>query len=148
MTGCVGSSADASGFTLGNAMVVPGTAQPGQTDQTPSPLPPRDDGTARPTAQTHRGTSPVAAGDATATPYRRPHHRHKSPPTGVGGASPARRPRHGANRRDGVKPVPVAAGTSGATPTSVTGTTGVVARRRDAQRDVRHSAVIDCRGRI
>src|SRR5712672_1024428 len=27
MTGCVGSSADSSGFTLSNAMVIPGTAQ-------------------------------------------------------------------------------------------------------------------------
>src|SRR4051812_23889838 len=40
MTGCVGSSADASGFTLGNAMVVPGTAQPGQTSPTASPVSP------------------------------------------------------------------------------------------------------------
>src|SRR5258708_2931588 len=41
LTGCVGGgSSDAKAITLTNALVIPGTPQPGQLDQTPSPLPP------------------------------------------------------------------------------------------------------------
>jgi hypothetical protein len=41
LTGCVGGGgSDAKAITLTNALVIPGTPQPGQLDQTPSPLPP------------------------------------------------------------------------------------------------------------
>ena len=41
LTGCVGGGgSEAKAITLTNALVIPGTPQPGQLDQTPSPLPP------------------------------------------------------------------------------------------------------------
>ena len=40
LTGCVGGGSDSKPITLSNALVVPGTPQPGQPDETPSPLPP------------------------------------------------------------------------------------------------------------
>jgi hypothetical protein len=112
LTGCVGSSADSSGFMLANAMVVPTTAQPGQT-ATSSPLPP---------ASTSAATQP-----ATATP---------PPPVSSAGtpppASPAQVPPPASPAQVGTTTAagaaagtPAAVGTSGTTPTSVTGTTGV-----------------------
>ena len=40
MTGCVGGGSDSKPITLSQALIIPGTPQPGQIDQTPSPLPP------------------------------------------------------------------------------------------------------------
>ena len=40
LTGCVAGGADERAITLSNALIVPGTPQPGQLDQTPSDLPP------------------------------------------------------------------------------------------------------------
>jgi hypothetical protein len=40
LTGCVGGGAESKPITLTNAMIIPGTAQPGQIDQTPSLVPP------------------------------------------------------------------------------------------------------------
>src|SRR4051812_1204841 len=40
MTGCVGSGPATKAITLSDAMIIPGTPQPGHIDQTPSPLPP------------------------------------------------------------------------------------------------------------
>lgn len=39
LTGCVGGGAASKPITLSQAMIVPGTSQPGQIDQTPSPIP-------------------------------------------------------------------------------------------------------------
>ena len=40
LTGCVGGGSDSKPITLSQALIIPGTPQPGQIDQTPSPLPP------------------------------------------------------------------------------------------------------------
>src|SRR5947209_787084 len=40
LTGCVGGGSQTNPITLSDAMIVPGTPQPGQIDQTPSPIPP------------------------------------------------------------------------------------------------------------
>ena len=40
LTGCVaGGGSEAKPITLSNALIIPGTSQPGQLDQTPSPVP-------------------------------------------------------------------------------------------------------------
>jgi hypothetical protein len=110
LTGCVGSSADSSGFMLGNAMVVPATAQPGQTAAA-SPVPP---------TSTSAATQP-----ATAVP---------APPVSSAGtpppASPAQVPPPATPAQTGATTAagaPTAVGTAGTAPTSVTGTSGVVA---------------------
>ena len=108
LTGCVGSSADSSGFTLGNAMVIPGTPQPGQIDQTPSPLLP----TVPPSATQATPAAPVPPATSAAAPP--PVTAPASPtPAGTTGTTSAG--------------TTATAGTSGTTPTSVTGTSGVVA---------------------
>jgi hypothetical protein len=40
LTGCVGGGTESKPITLSDALIVPGTPQPGQLDQTPSPVPP------------------------------------------------------------------------------------------------------------
>jgi len=40
LTGCVGGGTESKPITLSDALIVPGTAQPGQIDQTPSLIPP------------------------------------------------------------------------------------------------------------
>jgi hypothetical protein len=40
LTGCVGGGSEAKPITLSNALIVPGSPQPGQPDETPSPVPP------------------------------------------------------------------------------------------------------------
>jgi hypothetical protein len=41
MTGCVGGGEGSKPITLSNALIIPGTPQPGELDQTLSPLPPQ-----------------------------------------------------------------------------------------------------------
>jgi hypothetical protein len=132
MTGCVGSSADSSGFTLGNAMVIPGTAQPGQTDQTPPQLPPTvTSPSAQPPAAapmppaTSAAAPPPASAAAAPTQVSPPASTAQVPPRASAAQVPA--PATGAQLPPTSAGTPGAAGTSGTTPTSVTGTTGVVA---------------------
>jgi hypothetical protein len=40
LTGCVGGGSESKPITLSNALIVPGTPQPGQPDETSSPVPP------------------------------------------------------------------------------------------------------------
>jgi len=40
LTGCVAGGSESKPITLSNALIVPGTPQPGQPDETPSPVPP------------------------------------------------------------------------------------------------------------
>jgi len=40
LTGCVGGGSESKPITLSNALIVPGTPQPGQPGETPSPVPP------------------------------------------------------------------------------------------------------------
>jgi hypothetical protein len=113
LTGCVGSSAESSGFTLANAMVIPGTAQPGQPDQTPSSLPPTE------TSAATQATAVTPPSTPTASPAQVPP--AASPAQVPPPASPAQA---GATTAAGTA---ATAGTSGTTPPNVTGTTGVVA---------------------
>ena len=119
LTGCVGSSANSSGFTLGNAMVVPGTPQPGQIDQTPSPMPPTVSPTPTPTQVGAAAPAPPATvpPPAAASPAQVP------PPASVAQVPPPASPAQ--------VPPPTAAGTAavgtaGTTPPTVTGTSGIV----------------------
>ena len=125
MTGCVGTSADAPGFTLGNAMVIPGTAQPGQTDQTPPALPPT---VTSPTAQAPAATPATPPASAAAAPAQVPPPASAAqvpPPASTAQMAP---PASGAQvGTPSTAGTPGTAGTTGTTPTSVTGTTGVVA---------------------
>src|SRR3954464_12745144 len=70
LTGCVGSSADSSGFTLGDAMMIPGTAQPGAATPPPLPqtVPPPVPTTCPPSASPTGGLAPVPPGSAAAVP--------------------------------------------------------------------------------
>jgi len=124
LTGCVGSSADSSGFMLANAMVLPGTAQPGQTDGTASPVaptvnPPATQATAP--ASTPTGTPPPAS-TAAATPPASP--AQVPPPASAAAVPPAASPAQTAGTASAAGTAAI--GTSGTTPTSVTGTTGGV----------------------
>jgi hypothetical protein len=125
MTGCVGSSAGSSGFTLGNAMVIPGTAQPGQTDQTPAQLPPT---VTTPAAQPPAAAPMPPATSAAAAPTQVP------PPASTAQVPPRASAAQVPNPATAAQLPPAtsagtagATGTSGTTPTSVTGTTGVAA---------------------
>ena len=108
LTGCVGGGgSDAKPVTLTNAMAIPGTAEPGQLDHTPSPLPPPSSvaGT-----QPSNPTMPPA-GAAPVPPAVTP-----APPT----ATPAPSPASPVGTSGSKTPAPT--GTSGSTVTGVTGT--------------------------
>ena len=69
LTGCVGGGAESKPLTLTNPMIMPGTAQPGQIDQTPSPIPPTVSSTApEPPASAIQPTSTTAAAAAPMAP--------------------------------------------------------------------------------
>jgi len=132
MTGCVGSGSP--GFTLGNAMVIPGSAQPGgatsvvpapTTGVTPAPaatagaVPSPASPAAVPPAASPAAVPPPATATApppTATPAPSPTTPTASSAQAVPPASPA---------QTVPPPATSAVGTTGTTPTSVTGTSGV-----------------------
>jgi hypothetical protein len=129
MTGCVGTTADASGFTLSNAMVIPGTAQPGQIDQTPSPLPPTvtsppaQPPAATPIVPATAAAAPPASAAAAPTQVPPPASTAQVPPP----ASAAQVPAPASRAQAAPAATPATVGTAGTAPASVTGTTGVVA---------------------
>jgi hypothetical protein len=113
LTGCVGSSADASGFTLSDAVVVPEFAPPaaGVPPASSAAVPPPASAAAVPPA------SAAAPPRSTATPPRSPAAPAASPAQIVPPANPTQT----------VPPAGTAAvGTAGAAPATVTPTTGVV----------------------
>jgi hypothetical protein len=60
LTGCVAGGAHAAPITLSNALIIPGTVQPGEIDQTPSPVPA--------TVSTDPTEPPVGAAPVTPSP--------------------------------------------------------------------------------
>jgi hypothetical protein len=66
LTGCVGGGSESKPITLSNALIVPGTPQPGQPDETPSPVPPPVSSTG--TQPASPAMPPPSATPAPATP--------------------------------------------------------------------------------
>jgi hypothetical protein len=66
LTGCVGGGSESKPITLSNALIVPSTAQPGQPDQSASPIPPPVSATGtQPATPPSPSTSPAMPAPAT-----------------------------------------------------------------------------------
>jgi hypothetical protein len=101
LTGCVGGgNSGAMPITLTNALAIPGTAQPGQLDQTPSPLPPASSATGTQPSDPTLPPPSSAPVSPTATPAPAP-----TSPVGTSGTK-----------------TPSSTGTSGSSVAGVTGT--------------------------
>ena len=129
LTGCVGSSADASGFTLAEVVVVPGTAAPSQVG-TPSALAhPVTPSAPPPSTPPAAGIPPAssAAVPPPATAAAVPPASAAAPPRST--AAPVANPAQTvppASPAQTVPPAsPAAVGTTGAAPGTATSTTGV-----------------------
>ena len=102
VTGCVGGGSDSKPITLSQALIIPTTAQPGQGDRKPSPLPPS---VSSPATEPAEPTPPPAGAAAVVTPS----------PTGTSGTKSS------ATGTDGTTGVVTGTAPAGSSASSVTG---------------------------
>jgi hypothetical protein len=86
LTGCVGGGSESKPITLSNALIVPGTPQPGQPDETPSPVPPPVSSTGtQPASPTMPPPAATAAPATTPSPVGTSGTKTPSTPAGTSG---------------------------------------------------------------